>query len=90
MLPNTLLDAYVGDYPRDAHDTVKVRRLPDGLLSLTFAGGELIMHAASPTQFYAQTTDVQCKFEFTSEKKRLLVTVGEDFTRAMVMEKAGP
>jgi len=90
MLPNALLDSYVGDYPRDARDTAKVRRLPDGLLSLTFAGGELAMHAASPTHFYAEGTDVQCKFEFTGDKKRLLVTVGEDFTHAMAMERSGP
>jgi hypothetical protein len=89
-LPDALLDSYVGDYPRGRDDVVKIRRLPDGLLSLTMAGSELVMHAASPTHFYALTTDVQCQFEFTGDRKRLKVTVGEDFDRAMVMERAAP
>jgi hypothetical protein len=90
MLSDALLDAYAGDYPRGKNDVTKVRRLPDGLLALSMAGSELVMHAASPTHFYALTTDVQIKFDFTGEKKRMLVTVGDGFDRAMVMERAGP
>jgi len=48
------------------------------------------MHAASPTHFYALTTDVQCKFDFSGPKKKLLVTVGEEFSRAMQLERREP
>lgn len=88
MLPDALLDSYVGDY--GTHNNVKVRRLPDGLLGLSIAGSDLVLHAASPTHFYALTTDVQCKFDFAEGKKRLLVTVGEPFERAMTMERIAP
>jgi hypothetical protein len=90
FLPDALLESYAGDYPRGKNDVARIRRLPDGLLALSMAGSELVMHAASPTHFYALTTDVQIKFDFTGEKKKMLVTVGEDFARAMVMERAGP
>lgn len=78
MLSETLLDAYVGEYPRGSADTVKVRRLPDGLLSLTMVGVDLVLHAESATRFYALTTDVQCVFDLTNPTKKLSITVGED------------
>lgn len=87
FLSDALLDTYAGDYRQGRGNTVKIRRLPDGLLSLTLAGAEVVMHAASPTHFYAKTTDVQCKFDFTGDKQKVLVTVGEGFDRAMVMER---
>jgi len=90
MLPVALLDTYVGDYPRGKNETLKVRRLPDGLLSMAFAGTEVIMHAASSTHFYALTTDVQAKFDTSGPKTQLLLTVGEDFSRAAKLEKSGP
>ncbi len=82
MLPDALLDTYAGEYTSG-----KVRRLPDGLLGLTVGGTEVVLHAASPTRFYALTTDVQVEFSFTDAKKQALVTVGEDFARAMRWEK---
>ena len=89
MLPNALLESYVGDYPRGG-ETVKVRRLPDGLLSLTIAGQDLVMHAQLPTKFFALTTDVQCEFLFNGASKKLAVTVGEDKEHPMTMDRAEP
>jgi hypothetical protein len=90
LLADALLESYVGDYGTGQWNTAKISRLPDGLLSLTLGGAELTLHAASPTHFYALTTDVQCKFDFSGAKKKVLVTVGEDFSRAMSLERAGP
>jgi hypothetical protein len=87
MLADALLDSYAGEYGTGQWNTVKIRRLPDGLLGLTLGGVETVMHAASATKFYALTTDVQCEFEFSGEKKTLAVTVGEDFSRAMRIER---
>ena len=78
MLSEALLDSYAGEYPRGASDTFKVRRLPDGLLALAFAGTEVVLHAESPTKFYALTTDVQCEFDLTGPAKKIKVTVGEN------------
>jgi hypothetical protein len=77
LLPDALLDSYAGEYPRGKSDTIKVSRLPDGLLLLAFAGYEVVMHAASPTHFYALTTDVQCTFDLTGPVKKISVGVGE-------------
>lgn len=91
LLSDALLDSYAGDYGRPGQwNTAKIRRLSDGQLSFTLGGAELVMFATSPTHFYAKTTDVQCKFDFTGDKKKVLVTVGDDFTRAMVLERAEP
>jgi hypothetical protein len=91
MLSDALLDTYVGEYgPPGQWNKAKVRRLPDGLLGLTVGNAEVVMHAASPTHFYALTTDVQCKFDFSGPKKKLLVTVGEEFSRAMQLERREP
>jgi hypothetical protein len=87
MLADALLDSYAGEYGTGQWNTVKIRRLPDGLLGLTLGGVETVMHAASATKFYALTTDVQCEFEFGGDKKKLAVTVGEDFSRAMRLER---
>lgn len=88
-LADTLLDSYAGDYGTPGQwNRVKIARLPDGQLKLAMAGTELVMTAASPTHFCAAGTDVQIKFDFSGPKKKLLVTVGEPFERAMTMEKA--
>jgi hypothetical protein len=86
MLPDALLDSYVGAYGKGP--LVKIRRLPDGLLSLTLAGQDLAMHAESMTRFYALTTDVQC--EFTDGGKGLSVTVGDVEGHAMRLERLAP
>ena len=78
MLPNTVLDSYVGDYQRGPKDIVNVRRLPDGLLSMRFSDFEVVMHAESMTKFYALTTDVQCEFKFDGDTKELDLSVGEN------------
>lgn len=91
LLPDALLDTYVGNYGRPGTwNTFKVARLPDGQLGVTLAGNELVMFAAGPNHFYAKTTDVQVKFDFSGDKKKVLVTVGEDFSRAMVLEREAP
>ncbi len=80
-LPDAALESYVGEYGNNGRAIGSIRRLPNGLLSIAFGGAELELHAASPTRFYALTTDVQC--EFSEDGKKLAVTVGEDFARAM-------
>jgi hypothetical protein len=87
MLPEALLESYVGDYGAGQWNTAKIRRLPDGLLSLTLSGSEVVLHAQSPTLFYALTTDVQCKFDFSASTKKVAITVGEDDSRAMILER---
>lgn len=90
MLADALLESYAGDYGTGQWSSVKIRRLPDGLLALTLSGAEVVLHAASPTHFYALTTDVQCQFDFTATAKKILVTVGDDFSRAMKMDRVSP
>jgi hypothetical protein len=90
MLPDALLDTYVGDYGRAKSNSFKVRRLADGLLSLTIANQDLVMHAQSQTKFFALTTDAQCEFDFSGEKKVLRVSVGEDEVHAMSLERLAP
>ena len=91
MLPDALLDSYVGDYgPPGQWNTAKIRRLPDGLLSLNLGSAELVMHAESPTKFYALTTDVLCTFEFTGATKKIAVSVGDDETKPMRMDRTTP
>ena len=82
MLSDKLLDSYEGDYERGPNDTVKVRRAPDGLLSLSFSGATFLMHAQSPTKFFAKTTDVQCEFKPEGAPKEMILSVGEGETRA--------
>ncbi len=90
MLSDALLDSYVGEYGRGTWSSVKIKRLDDGLLSLTLAGSEVVLHAESSTKFYALTTDAQCEFVFNDTGKKVLVTIGEDFSRAMQMERVSP
>jgi hypothetical protein len=77
MLPDSVLDSYAGDYQRGPKDIVNIRRMPDGLLSMTFSDFEVVMHAESMTKFYALTTDVQCEFKFDGATKELDLTVGD-------------
>jgi len=88
MLPEALLASYAGDYGKPKCTVAQVRRLPDGLLCLNFADRPLVMHADSPTHFYALSTDVQCTFDFTDKSKVLRVTVGED-GEGMKFERMG-
>ena len=90
MLADALLDSYAGDYQRGPRDVVKVRRLPDGLLSMTVGGSEVVMHAESPTHFYALTTDVQCDFDGSGPVMKMAFTVGEDAEHPGWLERAGP
>jgi len=77
MLPETVLEGCVGDYPLWGDNRVQVRRAPDGLLTFTFGGVDFLMHAESPTRFFALTTDVQGEFSDKDGKKLLHITVGE-------------
>jgi hypothetical protein len=90
MLSDALLESYVGDYGQGQWNTVKIRRLPDGLLSLTLGGSEVVLHAESATKFYALTTDVLCTFEFTGTTKKIAVSVGDDEARSMRMDRVTP
>jgi hypothetical protein len=90
MLPDALLESYVGRYGEGKWNSAQIRRLPDGLLSLTLAGAEVILHAASPTHFYALTTDVQCKFDVSGATKKVAITVGESDEHAMTLDRVAP
>ena len=90
MLPDAVLDSYVGDYGRGGPDRFKVKRLPDGLLSLSFAEQDLVMHAESTTHFYALTTDVQCEFDVSGTPQKLAVSVGDPQEKAMQLERVAP
>jgi len=87
-LPDALLASYAGEYGSRGRAEGKVRVLPHGLLGVTVGGVELVMHAASTTHFYALTTDVQ--IQFSGEGRKLAVSVGEDFSRAMRWERISP
>jgi hypothetical protein len=87
-LADALLATYVGDYGKPPGNIVKVRQLPDGLLSLTLSGVDLVMHAESPTKFYALTTDVQATFDVTGATKKVLINVGEDIGHPMSLERS--
>ncbi|HVU16787.1 MAG TPA: DUF1080 domain-containing protein [Candidatus Didemnitutus sp.] len=89
MLADATLDGFVGSYGTGQWNSVKVRRLADGLLSLTLSGQELVLHAESPTKFFAFSTDVQCEFDSSSPAKHLTVSVG-DSDHAMKLERVGP
>ena len=89
MLPNAVLDTYAGDYGKGKWNSVQIRRLPDGLLSLTLSGQEVVMHAESMTKFFGLSTDVQCEFDFANGAKNLSVTVGQD-GEGMKLERLAP
>jgi hypothetical protein len=88
LLADALLESYVGNFGTGQSTVVKIHRMPDGLLSLTLAGQDLVMHAESKTKFFALTTDVQCEFDFSGDAKRLTVSVG-DSDHAMKLERVG-
>ncbi len=90
MLPEALLASYAGVYGNSKGTVADVRRLPDGLLCLNYADRTLVMHADSPTHFYALSTDVQCTFDFTDKSKALRITVGEDGEGAKFERKGIP
>jgi hypothetical protein len=86
-LADSLLDTYVGNFGHAKWSTIAIHRLPDGLLSLRLAEQDLVMHAESPTRFFALTTDVQC--EFSEGANHLTVSVG-DSDHAMQLERIAP
>jgi hypothetical protein len=77
-LSDKVLDSYAGDYPRGKGDIMHIKRLPDGLLSMTLSGQELVLHAMSQTKFFATTTDVQIEFKNDGDKRDISYNVGED------------
>jgi len=88
MLPDSVLDTYVGSYGYPGqYNMIKVKRLADGLLSLTLAEHELVMHAESMTHFYALTTDVQCEFDVSGTPKKVALSVGDPQEKAMQLER---
>jgi hypothetical protein len=82
LLPESVLDGCVGDYDRGQNDWVRIRRAPDGLLSMTFGGAGFLLHAGSPTHFFATTTDVQCDFNRAGGTNEMVFSVGEGDMRA--------
>ena len=77
MLPDKVLDSYTGQYERGPNDLVRIERAPDGLLRLTFGGVTFMMHAESPTKFFATTTDLQCEFDLSGPTNEIVFSVGE-------------
>ena len=91
MLPDMVLESYVGDYGKPGQwNSVKIRRQSDGLLSLALGDAEVVMHAETPTHFYALTTDVQCELDVTGPTKQVSITVGEDRSRAIKLDRVTP
>ncbi len=90
MLADSVLNPYVGDYGQSPGNVIKIRRLPDGVLSFNLSGVDLIMYAETPTKFYALTTDVQCEFDSSGPTKKIAVTVGEDSDHPMTLERVAP
>lgn len=88
-LSDELLESYVGDYGGKQGRVITIRRLPEGLLNLNLSGQDLVMHAESPTHFYALTTDVQCDFDSSGTTKTLSFSVGEDSTNPQKLERMG-
>jgi hypothetical protein len=78
MLPDTLLDSYTGDYGEDANHPMRARRAADGLLTVNFGGGDVLVHAMSMTRFYSLTMDFQCQFDFTDSGKEIEISTGDD------------
>jgi hypothetical protein len=78
-LAEAVLESYTGDYVRDRNDLVKVRRAPDGQLTVSFSGASFLMVAESPTKFFAETTDVTA--EFNVSEKYVDLSVGEGSMR---------
>ena len=90
MLPDALLNSYAGSYGVGQITTLKIRRRPDGLLTFTLEDAEVVLHAESPTKFYALTTDVQCEFDFSGAAGKVAFTVGEDFSHATKLDRLSP
>ena len=80
-LADSVLDSYTGDYQRERNDIVKVRRGPDGTLTVAFSGATFVMHAESPTKFFAKTTDVTADFNVSGSDKYVVLSVGEGAMR---------
>jgi hypothetical protein len=88
-LADSVLDSYVGSFPRGKGDVVKIERLKDGLLQMTFSERTLVLHAMSQTKFFALSTDLQCEFNFADGKKDIAITVGEDSDHPMHVHPVG-
>jgi len=85
-LADALLDSYAGTYGK-GHNVFVITRLPDGLLNLHFSDRDLVLHAESPTKFYALSTDVQAEFVTSGATKQIQVTVGEDELHPMTGDR---
>ena len=80
-LADAVLDSFTGEYERNRNDIVRVRRAPDGLLSVAFSGATFLMYAESPTKFFSKTTDVTAEFNVSGSEKYLDLSVGEGVMR---------
>jgi len=80
LLPDAVLNSYVGSYEKGRNDLVKVERGGDGALKVSFNGATFTMCAQSPTRFFAKTTDVQAEFgkDAQGNVETVTISVGED------------
>jgi hypothetical protein len=68
-LPDATLDSYVGDY-----EDLQISRR-GGQLVMKMYNVETVLHAASPTRFFAKVVDIEVEFDPTD--KSVQVSVGE-------------
>jgi hypothetical protein len=77
-LPDALLNSYTGKY-----DRIEITR-EGGQLVAQFSGVRFLLFAASPTKFFAKTTDFQIEFPDggSGKQDRLIWSVGEGANEA--------
>ena len=89
MPSNALLDTYVGDYGHIGQwNGAKVRRLPDGLLSLTQGGMEVVLRVESlPDQILRAHHRCDLRNSSSLPVKQLAACRGEDESHALKMDR---
>ncbi|HEX2862405.1 MAG TPA: hypothetical protein VHN79_12230 [Lacunisphaera sp.] len=55
------------------------------MLSLKLGDADVVLHAASPTDFFAEGADVRCQFDFSGAEREIRVAVGGDITKGTPM-----
>jgi len=76
-LADKVLDGLVGRYEVNRDWIVEVTRR-DGCLAFKWAGEDFLAFAASPTRFFAKTTDVQVEFKTEGNERVAYFSVGEE------------
>lgn len=77
QLADKVLDGYVGRYEVSRDRVVDVSRR-DGTLRFNWSGEDFVVFAASPSRFFAKTTDIQVEFKQEGDAAVAYFSVGED------------